>query len=375
MSVRLPFRLLGTFACLLTVAASVAASVGSPSPVPWLQTLGLVVFASAAAVNLYARRLRPAVAAVLLAAMGVSLIGAYWAQPIGVPVGMFVLAALAPLRSAVRTMLIVLSLVAILFCAVQVPSGHETVPTAAAVIAGMAFFAGVGVVLLSERRQRERVVNLLADLEQARAAERAASAIAARTTAAREVHDVLAHTLSGLIIQLEAARLQARASHADEHLQTSVDNALRSARSGLGEARRAVGALRGIRPPGVADIPSLIDEHRLMTGTVAALNVVGAAKALSDDAGLALYRATQEALSNVRKHAKGARVDLLLRWESDRVILRVANSLTATAAGEAGWGLTGISERVSALGGTFEATATGTQYVVAVELPLDDAPD
>lgn len=370
MPVLLPFRVLGAVATALAVAASAIASAQHGTSSPWLQAACLGAFATASAMYLFAPPLHPAIAATLLAIAGAAIVVASWAQPAGVPVGMFVLAAFATMRPPLRVMLVVLVGVAVAFCAVQVPSGHESVATAAAVVAGMAFFAGVGALLLSERRQRERVAALLTELEGARAAERDASAYAARTAAAREVHDVLAHSLSGLIIQLEAARLQSQASGADPALQTSVDNALRSARAGLDEARRAVAALRGDRPQGPADIASLVEEHRLTSGAPITFEVTGEPHALSAEAGLALYRAVQEALSNVRKHARGAAADVRLAWRPDGVALTVTNRLTADVVSDArGWGLAGIEERVGALHGAVQASAENGHYVVRVELP------
>ncbi len=370
MPVRLPFRILGAAAAALVILASLIVSAQRGTDWPWVQVAGLTVFGVACGVFLFAPPAPPPVAAALFAASGLAVVMMYWAQPSGVPVGMFVLAAFATMRPPLLLMLIVLAAIAGLFCALQVPSGHESVATAAAVLAGMIFFSGVGVLLLSERRQRERIAALLMQLEAARESEHAASALAARTTAAREVHDVLAHSLSGLIIQLEAARLQGKATRADPLLQSSVDNALRSARSGLTEAKRAVAALRGERPQGPADIPSLIEEHRLATGAPITFEVIGDPHEMGDEAGLALYRATQEALSNVRKHAPGAAVEVQLNWYLDRVALTVTNPLTRESTNSPGWGLAGIQERLEALHGTMHVAQAGGAYAVRVEVPV-----
>ena len=103
----------------------------------------------------------------------------------------------------------------------------------------------------------------MAALEESQAAERAAAAEAERARLAADVHDVLAHTLSGLALQLEGANLLAATTPTDPRLVEAVRRAHRLSRSGLTEARRAVGALRGDRPPGPGDIPALVEEHRL----------------------------------------------------------------------------------------------------------------
>lgn len=370
MPARLPFRVLGSFAVLLVAAASLFASAGPSPEWIWLQLGGLLMFGLAAAVYLFASPLGGVAAVALLASAGLALIATYWAEPVGVPIGMFLIAALAPMRPPTRPMLLVTALLAAVFCLVQLPSGHETPATAAAVVAGMVFFAGIGTVLRSERTQRERVAALLRQLEDARVAERQASALAGRTAAAREVHDVLAHFLSGLIIQLEAARLQAEATGTDPSLRISVNGALRSARSGLDEAKRAVAALRGEAPVGASDIVHLVEERRLATGAPISFEVTGEIREIGADAGHALYRAAQEALSNVRKHASGAAVRITLAWGDDDVSVTITNEASSAADSSEGWGLTGIRERVEALDGTLRVTHERDRFTVRVALAL-----
>jgi signal transduction histidine kinase len=119
------------------------------------------------------------------------------------------------------------------------------------------------------------------------------------TRIAREIHDVLAHALAGLTIQLEATQsLVEQGAQADVILER-VRRAHALARGGLIETRRAVGALRGETVPVLDAIRSLVDEY----DGDASLTIDGDLRQLSGPAGLALMRAVQDGLTNVRKHA------------------------------------------------------------------------
>ena len=100
------------------------------------------------------------------------------------------------------------------------------------------------------RLQEAQAEQLLIELEESRGAELRAAALAERQRLARDMHDVLAHSLSGLVLQLEGARLLALANPADERLAGTIDRAHELAKSGLDEARRAIGMLRDDELPG-----------------------------------------------------------------------------------------------------------------------------
>ena len=101
----MPFQILGAVAAALAVVASVAQSVQNGTDRAWLQAIGLTVFAASSVLYLFAPPMRPVATALLFGVMGVALVGVYWAQPVGVPVGMFLLAALATMRPPLRLML------------------------------------------------------------------------------------------------------------------------------------------------------------------------------------------------------------------------------------------------------------------------------
>ena len=113
--------------------------------------------------------------------------------------------------------------------------------------------AAIYIIVLFGRRirvQEAQTERLLIELEESRGAELRAAALAERQRLARDMHDVLAHSLSGLLLQLEGARLLALASPADERLAGTIDRAHELAKNGLDEARRAIGMLRDDELPG-----------------------------------------------------------------------------------------------------------------------------
>jgi signal transduction histidine kinase len=236
------------------------------------------------------------------------------------------------------------------------------------------------------REERERAEALLAELQRTRAAELERAALAERTRIAREIHDVLAHTLSALAVQLEGTRMLVEQRPGDPAATAAVERAHRLAVEGLVEARRAISALRGDNLPGPDGLARLIDEFSEATGTPSHFEVSGGPFPLAPEAQLTLFRTAQEALTNVRKHAHASTVDVQLRYAADGAELVVEDadedearalnangsgaSGAAVAAGEAaGYGLVGMRERAELVGGTLEAGPLPTGYRVRLWLP------
>ncbi|MEY9854600.1 signal transduction histidine kinase [Catenulispora sp. GAS73] len=164
---------------------------------------------------------------------------------------------------------------------------------------------------------------LLAELEQSRDAQARAAAMAERQHLAREMHDVLAHSLSGLMLQLEGARMLARAAPDDPRLPEVVNRAHELAKDGLAEARHAIGMLRGEQLPGPDAISTLTCQFEQHSGIPCTFAAAGPPRTVPPDARLAVYRVTQEALTNVVKHARAARVEVRLTYAADEVLLSV----------------------------------------------------
>lgn len=253
--------------------------------------------------------------------------------------------------------------------------------------------------------------------------------LAARQAIAREIHDVLAHSLGGLVIQLDAVdalldasrvgTIKVDAAQGDavqgdlvqgdlvqgdavqidpvridpvrlEEAAVRIRAARSMAAEGLGEARRAVEALRDEpatardrvhRDEFVAGLTSLIDSHRVLGGA-AKMDETGPRRDLPADVAAAVHRALQEALTNARRHAQGQAVTAHLVWTGSDVSLDISNPLGSNplranplgAVGESepgtpggGFGLNGMRERFAALpNGFVSAGRDGDQFVVHV---------
>jgi len=223
---------------------------------------------------------------------------------------------------------------------------------------------------------RDEIDRLLAELEDAREAELRSAAVEERGRIARELHDVLAHSLSALTIQLEGARLLAKRDGASSAVGEALERAGGLAKEGLADARRAVGALRAEDEPAPAidELPKLVGRFRQLDLDVT-LDIEGQPRPLATETNLALYRAAQEALTNALRYARDAQTTVTLRYGDADVALAVENRRSApsdrspAAAVGGGKGLTGMRERVEALGGRMLAGDTGSGFRVEVEVP------
>ena len=229
-----------------------------------------------------------------------------------------------------------------------------------------------GMLLRRYRLGQEATELLLAKLEDARDDQARAAAAEERASIARELHDVLAHSLSGLSIQLEAVRKLAGKVEAPAELRGAIDGAADLAKQGLAEARDAVGALRRDDRLGVDQLPELVAHFRRDFGLSVSYTVTGTPRPVDPDLGLALYRVSGEALTNVARHAEGADARVELCYDPTAVRLTVTDgggSRSALADEGSGWGLTGLRERVKRLGGDLTAGPSGPGWTVVVSAP------
>ncbi|TWV57028.1 sensor histidine kinase [Streptomyces misionensis] len=237
--------------------------------------------------------------------------------------------------------------------------------TTAASVVGMAL---AGYVLRLDAEARGNAQRLLAQERAARVAEAESAALAERARIAREIHDVLAHSLSAQLVHLEAARLLIERGADRERILERVVAARGMARDGLAETRQALSALRGELTP----LEDFLGE--LVSGAEgAAVTVTGEARPLPAEASQAVRRVAQEALTNVRKHAQGATVDLRLDYSEHQVTLNVRDSggrpgdLTGSGGG---YGLLGMRERAELLGGSLDAGPDEEGFVVTLKVPV-----
>ncbi|MGX1804294.1 sensor histidine kinase [Nocardia sp. NPDC055321] len=216
-------------------------------------------------------------------------------------------------------------------------------------VAGFAFFlfaAALGAAI------RYRAAIRVRDIDRAKARE--------REQLARELHDTVAHHVSGIAIQAQAGRAVAAAhpERAVEALAVIEDAATRT----LTELRAIVGVLRAQQDtefapqPGVAQVEQLATDGRTRPRVEVTLS--GELDDLGPAVGAAIYRLAQESITNARRHARHAtRVTVAVTGDADRVRLTVADDGSAAAGGRApaGYGLVGMRERAALLGGTFNA--------------------
>jgi signal transduction histidine kinase len=234
--------------------------------------------------------------------------------------------------------------------------------------------AGLFLVTLMAGLIRRQNASLAAETRLTREEQARSATLAERARIAREIHDVLAHSLAALTVQLETADALLEGGRAEQARQ-SVVRAGHLAREGLAETRRAISALRGETLPLPELLAGLAGEYRVDLGAPAEVRVDGEPVQVNPDTGLAVYRTAQEAMTNVRKHAPGAPVELTLRYGPDSVELAVANgapppSDRPLADSGGGYGLTGLRERAELAGGQFTAGPDGNGWRVDVRIPL-----
>ena len=246
-------------------------------------------------------------------------------------------------------------------------------PVPGEVIAEGAFSAVAALMIGASRRQylarTYQAEQLLAERVRADAERDRAAALAERNRLGREIHDVLAHSLGALSVQLEAAHAVLGTSEDRDKARRLVEKARRLAVEGLEETRRAVHALR--------DEPVDLAEQvaALAAREGAGLTVVGRPRALGTDAGLAVYRAAEEALTNARKHAPGAEVSVRLDFTPETTVLVVDNGATTDVVASelagtgGGFGLQGMRERVELVGGRVRAEPTRSGWTVEIAVP------
>lgn len=341
--------LVGAVAMLISVAVSVPATPGT-----WGKVIVGVLGAVAVAGTLWGQRASSPRQAVV----GLSL----------TIVTGFAITALAPAG---------LGEVPILFGVAFLPTRIAPGPVRAAVMAAVAtgfgvlitiitgswagLLAGAAAWILADRfvehaaleAERNRAIALLAEVEASREAQKEAAAMEERTRIVREMHDVLAHSLAALSMQLQALRAVAAREGVGKSLTGPLDRAADLARDGVQEVRAAVGALRGGPLRGVDDLAALVEHH---PGTVR-MRVAGQAGRLSPEGGHAVYRAVQEALTNAARYATGSPVDVNVAWEPDQLRLAVRDyglppRGVPTGVRGSGTGLRGMSERIEAVGGS-----------------------
>jgi signal transduction histidine kinase len=251
-------------------------------------------------------------------------------------------------------------------------AGSSRTPAAAAIGAVFAWVAGAAM------RAQAR---LTADLVAMQAAAACHEIAAGRQQLAREVHDLVAHTLSVTMLHMTAVRLSLDDGEVSEALE-SLAEAERAGREAMREMRQTVGllgspALAGTETalPQASDLPELVAGYA-SAGLRVALDVQGDLAAVSGDTGLAVYRIVQESLANAAKHAPGSAAQVNVLVTRAELSLSVTNDIRSPVPLAAtGHGIPGMAQRAALLGGTFlagPAAAGSRQWRIQAALPLGD---
>jgi signal transduction histidine kinase len=242
------------------------------------------------------------------------------------------------------------------------------------------FLGGIGVSWLAGTLLRRQEA-LLVELQAATARQSEHAATIERTRIAREIHDVVAHSLTVTMLHVTGARRAlandpARASEALEKAETVGRESLDTIRQIVGLLRCDNREFHDDTPlPMLCDIPALVDQYRT-AGLMVAADLQLENLTADPSTSLAAFRVVQESLSNVLQHSPGSAVDLRVAGEPDGSAIRIiAENPTAVGpmkkSDRVGLGLRGMNERVRALGGTIEAGATPRHtWRVDAELPL-----
>jgi signal transduction histidine kinase len=335
----------------------------------------------AMAVAIAWRRAAPLTVTVVIAMLlvGETLAGVPLQEPVvpllSLVLAVFTVAAYASLARATAGMAVVVT-----GDAIQTMSQHKGPGN---FVFGLVFGVGTWLIgrLVRARTHENVVLHARAEQLAEDSAARAAEAVAAeRARIARDLHDVISHSVSVMVVQAAAAE-QITAIDVDR-AREAMRIVQSTGRQALSELAHLLGMLReggeemGLAPqPGMSRVPELLSVLRAQ-GHDVDLRIEGPERPLPPGVALSVYRVVQEALTNVRKHAAGARCTVLLQYSGDAVEVEVADdgarSTSRVAVDGGGHGLIGMTERVGVYGGTLEAgPRAGGGYVVRAHLPVE----
>jgi signal transduction histidine kinase len=351
-------------AVTLAAMAAVAVVVALPAHrVPVIAALVVSVGGAAYGLRYGPERVRQRLTGlILLAAGGVALIVADGKAPGWLACGAGIIAALARLPR--RVALLYAVPVAAATCLAPLARGdRDEVPAMAAACAA-ALILGL---IIGDVRTRAATAERLLAAEQAASETRAQrDRLAERQRIAREIHDILAHTLSAQSVQLEGARLLVQSQAPAGDVLQRIRAAQRLARDSLDETRRAVQSLRDELPPVEQTVRRLADDAG------AHFRQVGQPWPLEPPAALTVERTVQEGLTNARKHAPGAAVTVDLAYGRESVTVAVSDAgsdARAEQAGGGGYGLAGMRERAALIGARLESGAHGEGFRICLTVP------
>ncbi|SED72630.1 sensor histidine kinase [Ruania alba] len=360
---------LGRFATTVTVVTSL----GMPAALAWRRTRpvasAVTVYAMALAHVLAGMILSASDLAIFIALYSITVYGPRWAR-----------------RTALFSALFGCLIVAVWFLVYNGFTGLG------ALVGTMGVFGLLAALVLSSwalalvRRARVERVETLAEraarLEVERDQQAQIATQAERARIAREMHDIVAHSLSVVIAQADGGRYAAAhdpqaATHALTTISETGRAALADMRKILGVLRSDTGGERLTPQPETSDLETLVEQVR-DTGLAVSLVRMGTARTLPPGAGLTVYRIVQESLTNILKHAgPDAHATVLVQWNPAHLLLQIDDDGRGAAAPSdgAGHGLLGMRERAAMLGGTLTTgPRQGGGFRVRAEIPVPHTP-
>jgi signal transduction histidine kinase len=271
-----------------------------------------------------------------------------------------------------------LGLVIVLACAAIIVGNQPDHSAGELVFAPILFAIGwlAGFALRERGAEAEAAEARAAQAERDREAAARIAVAEERARVARELHDVVAHAVSVMVLQVGAVRHGLR----DAHDRDALESVERAGRTALAEMRRLLGAMRregdGVQlvpQPGLGELGPLLEEVG-RAGLPVELHVEGERHDLPRGLDLSAYRIVQEGLTNALKHAQATRADVTVRYAPAELELEVRDDGHGAAASDGlGHGLVGIRERVTIYGGEMSAgPANGSGFVLSARLPLGE---
>jgi signal transduction histidine kinase len=239
---------------------------------------------------------------------------------------------------------------------------------------GISWLAGFA--LRSREEQAEAAEARAAQAERERDAAMRVAVAEERARIARELHDIVAHAVSVMVLQVGAVRHKLPDALAED--RDALRGVEQAGRTALTEMRRLLGAMRNdgddveLGPqPGLDELDALLDQVA-RAGLPVDLHVDGERVPLPRTIDLSAYRIIQEGLTNTLKHARATRADVTLRYAPDALQIEVRDDGRGTGVGSPGYGLVGVRERVKIYGGEMSAaTENGGGFVLRTRLPLE----
>ncbi|MEE4025341.1 histidine kinase [Gordonia sp. PKS22-38] len=288
-------------------------------------------------------------------------------DPVPLDIAPLFLALTTAIAAAMESLRASLGVAALSICVIVVAAATDHLESPAAALLAVLCGWLVGYMMLYQKLLSQNEVR-----DQRVRADRAA--LDERRRIAREVHDVIAHSLSITMLNVTGARRALEDGDRGDALE-ALEDAERLGRQAMTEIRYIVKVLGtddadAAPTPGVCDVEKLVEEYR-RAGLIVTLDIIGDVAAVPAPVGTALYRIAQESLANVVKHAPNPEASVTLRAE-DAVTLSVRNPYTPSVRlGTDGSGIEGMKQRARLLGGVVDATGNSDSWVVRASFPPD----